>query len=172
MLGFGTPGGLPAGVAFGLGIVLTFGLMGLVFGLAEWMETPSTADRAGTPLTTYRSDRALTVIQTAMPGLPGLAGGLAVEPAFGLRLGLIAGLPGLALGLVGRAEGNRAWLYTEIAACWLALTGRLPWRLMEFLDDAYRLGLLRTVGPAYQFRHAELQDHLAHSHPPLPKPWA
>jgi hypothetical protein len=24
-----------------------------------------------------------------------------------------------------------------------------------------RLGLLRTVGPLYQFRHAELHDHLA-----------
>jgi hypothetical protein len=31
---------------------------------------------------------------------------------------------------------------------------------MSFLDDAHRLGLLRTVGPIYQFRHAELQDHL------------
>jgi hypothetical protein len=30
---------------------------------------------------------------------------------------------------------------------------------MDFLDDTYRLGLLRTVGPAYQFRHAEFQDH-------------
>jgi hypothetical protein len=32
---------------------------------------------------------------------------------------------------------------------------------MGFLDDAYRLGLLRIVGPVYQFRHAALQDHLA-----------
>ncbi|MGW3820473.1 hypothetical protein [Streptomyces sp. NPDC005046] len=38
---------------------------------------------------------------------------------------------------------------------------------MAFLDDAHRLGLLRTVGPVYQFRHAELQDHLA---PPLLPP--
>jgi hypothetical protein len=32
---------------------------------------------------------------------------------------------------------------------------------MGFLDDAHRLGLLRTAGSVYQFRHAELQDHLA-----------
>ena len=32
---------------------------------------------------------------------------------------------------------------------------------MEFVDDALRLGLLRTAGSVYQFRHAELQDHLA-----------
>jgi hypothetical protein len=29
------------------------------------------------------------------------------------------------------------------------------------LDDAHRLGLLRTVSPIYQFLHDELQDHLA-----------
>lgn len=38
---------------------------------------------------------------------------------------------------------------------------RLPLGLMTFMDDAYRLGLLRSVGPAYQFRHAELQDYMA-----------
>jgi hypothetical protein len=43
----------------------------------------------------------------------------------------------------------------------LARAGRLPRTLMPFLDDAHRLGLLRAVGPAYQFRHAELHDHLA-----------
>jgi hypothetical protein len=32
---------------------------------------------------------------------------------------------------------------------------------MSFLDDAHRLGLLRAVGPVYQFRHAALHDHLA-----------
>ncbi|GAT65838.1 NTPase [Planomonospora sphaerica] len=37
----------------------------------------------------------------------------------------------------------------------------LPVRLIPFLDDMHRLGLLRTTGPVYQFRHAELHDHLA-----------
>jgi hypothetical protein len=32
---------------------------------------------------------------------------------------------------------------------------------MTFLDDAYRRGVLRQGGAAYQFRHARLQDHLA-----------
>jgi hypothetical protein len=39
--------------------------------------------------------------------------------------------------------------------------GRLPNDPIAFLDDAHRLGLLRTIGPVYQFRHAEFQDHLA-----------
>lgn len=38
---------------------------------------------------------------------------------------------------------------------------------MAMLEDCYRLGLLRTVGPVYQFRHSQLQDHLA---PPPPNP--
>ncbi|GAB3275321.1 NACHT domain-containing protein [Actinocorallia lasiicapitis] len=42
-----------------------------------------------------------------------------------------------------------------------ALRGRLPLRLMPFLEDAHRLGLVRQIGPVYQFRHADLQDRLA-----------
>lgn len=58
-------------------------------------------------------------------------------------------------------SGQRAWLAHLTASCYLASIRVLPMRLMSFLDDAHRLGLLRTVGPIYQFRHAELQDHLA-----------
>ncbi len=32
---------------------------------------------------------------------------------------------------------------------------------MRFLQDARSRSVLRTVGPAYQFRHARLQDRLA-----------
>jgi hypothetical protein len=37
----------------------------------------------------------------------------------------------------------------------------VPYRLLEFLDDAHKLGILRQVGARYQFRHARVQDHLA-----------
>ncbi|GAB3981170.1 NACHT domain-containing protein [Plantactinospora veratri] len=43
----------------------------------------------------------------------------------------------------------------------LALTGRLPWRSVTFLEDAHRRRILRQVGTVYQFRHARLRDHLA-----------
>ncbi|MFI7446672.1 hypothetical protein ACIBQX_04155 [Nonomuraea sp. NPDC049714] len=56
---------------------------------------------------------------------------------------------------------HHAWLVCTIALARLALQRRLPWRVMDFLDDAHRLGLLRAVGPIYQFRHAALHDHLA-----------
>jgi hypothetical protein len=53
------------------------------------------------------------------------------------------------------------WLAYVVATNRLAWRRLLPRRLMPFLDDMHRLGLLRAVGPIYQFRHAELQDHLA-----------
>jgi hypothetical protein len=35
---------------------------------------------------------------------------------------------------------------------------------MRFLDDAYRLNLLRTFGSTYQFRHIEFQAYFAESY--------
>ncbi|MER6005263.1 hypothetical protein ABT120_42425 [Nonomuraea angiospora] len=69
------------------------------------------------------------------------------------------------------AGHHHAWMAYQIATARLALAGILPRALMSFLDDAHRLGLLRTVGPIYQFRHAELQDHLATLPTSLPPTW-
>lgn len=41
---------------------------------------------------------------------------------------------------------------------------QLPWRLGRFLHWATQVGIMRTAGTAYQFRHRELQDWLA-NHP-------
>ncbi|MET9294249.1 NACHT domain-containing protein [Streptomyces sp. NPDC003077] len=54
-----------------------------------------------------------------------------------------------------------AWTHYSAARLWLAARRRVPWRLQTFLRDAHRLGILRRVGPVYQFRHARLQHHLA-----------
>ncbi|WP_433521636.1 hypothetical protein ACQPZ2_30645 [Nocardia pseudovaccinii] len=70
---------------------------------------------------------------------------------------------GLVVGLVFVFMQEPAWFGFVVTTRWLALKGRLPWRTHRFLDDAHRLGLLRTAGAVYQFRHAELQDHLAHT---------
>jgi hypothetical protein len=48
-----------------------------------------------------------------------------------------------------------------ISRIWLALHNQLPWRLMSFLADAHRRGVLRQAGVVYQFRHLELQHRLA-----------
>jgi uncharacterized membrane protein YeaQ/YmgE (transglycosylase-associated protein family) len=147
------------------------------------MGIPNRTHWASRPHSTYTATRTLTVLQLCLALLTtvlvvGLTGWLAARLTGGrLRVGLAAGLTtglagglagGLASGLAARRAGrlvirSGAWLSYVIATYQLAASGKLPLRLMTFLDDAYRLGLLRTVGPAYQFRHAKFQDHLVRS---------
>jgi serine/threonine protein kinase len=93
-----------------------------------------------------------------------IAGGLADGPAYvtgigpGLSYGLAFGCAVAAITMLPRAWGT----YTVNRIC-LALRGQLPWRLMAFLTDAHRRGVLRQSGGVYQFRHARLQHQLAGS---------
>ncbi|WP_327691738.1 NACHT domain-containing protein [Streptomyces sp. NBC_00461] len=55
-----------------------------------------------------------------------------------------------------------AWGVYTAARILLAVEGRAPWRLAAFLQDAHEVrGVLRQVGAVYQFRHVDLQRHLA-----------
>ncbi|MFB9451105.1 NACHT domain-containing protein [Dactylosporangium vinaceum] len=65
-------------------------------------------------------------------------------------------LAGLVLTAVAHPSGQ-----TWIAALWLRIRAGTPIRILAFLEDARRRGVLRTVGALYQFRHATLQDRLA-----------
>lgn len=47
-----------------------------------------------------------------------------------------------------------------LAQMYLWSDGRIPIRFVRFLEDARKRGVLRVVGPVYQFRHATLQDRL------------
>jgi hypothetical protein len=155
---FALLGGLLVGLVGGLGVGLVFGLLGglgvalglgFLFGLWDLFESPGLGDVAVTPDSVLRGDRALALTRVLVFGL---LGGLVFGLLGGVELGLVVGLLG---GLVSSAWGKFA-----IARGWLALRGRLPWRLMAFLDDAHRRGVLRQAGAVYQFRHARLQDHL------------
>jgi hypothetical protein len=157
--------GLESVLQIGLGSVLQLELdgalrYGLIFVLVgvliRFAASPSIARRASTPDESQRGDRRLTVFITGMVVLLFVL-------AFVLVLGLVVGLTfGLVFGLAaGLAMAKTCWPDFVLASLWLAARRRLPCRLMSFLDDAYRLGLLRIVGPVYQFRHAALQDHLA-----------
>ena len=77
-----------------------------------------------------------------------------------ITLGLMIGF---AITLVIMLIGGLAagWPGYEIARILLALRNLLPWRLMHFLHDAHRRGVLRQAGAVYQFRHIELQHRLA-----------
>ncbi|MFF5228692.1 helix-turn-helix domain-containing protein [Dactylosporangium sp. NPDC000521] len=56
----------------------------------------------------------------------------------------------------------RGWgRWALLVRLWLPLGSWLPWRLLNFLDDACQRGVLRRTGPLYWFRHASLQKVLA-----------
>ncbi|MFG1681658.1 bile acid:sodium symporter family protein [Nonomuraea sp. NPDC049269] len=157
---------LVAGAVSALAVGLAHGTAS---GFAAWAEAPTPEGQASTPLTSWRADRTLNLVRAGTIGFSaaltgglaaGLAAGLTETPAFGFSVGLVYALAfGLTAGLA--AGHHHAWMAYLIATIRLALAGRLPRKLMLFLDDAHRLSLLRAVGPIYQFRHAELQDHLA-----------
>ncbi|MBT2412750.1 hypothetical protein J7I94_19665 [Streptomyces sp. ISL-12] len=70
-------------------------------------------------------------------------------------------LVGLLLGvLVGMTKS--VWLHFTLPRLYLTVRHRLPFALMSFLRDAHKQrGILRQVGSVYQFRHIDLQRHLA-----------
>ncbi|MER7113676.1 helix-turn-helix domain-containing protein [Saccharomonospora azurea] len=81
---------------------------------------------------------------------------------FGPSDALLWGGVGMVGGGLGYVLCMTAWgQWVVFARFWLPLTGRLPWAVAAFLDDAYRRGVLRQAGAVYQFRHARLHDHLA-----------
>ncbi|MFB8240356.1 NACHT domain-containing protein [Kitasatospora purpeofusca] len=88
-------------------------------------------------------------------------GGLAVD----LR-DLVRTLAGTALATAVYGVAVSAWGRYTVARCWLAVTGKLPFRLMPFLQEAHRHGLLRRSGGSYRFRHIELRNRLAGPLPP------
>jgi hypothetical protein len=169
--------GLAAGLAAGLtgepALRLVAGLLtGLLtlfaFGLALGLR-PEKPDRPinTAPAALLSADRRNFIAFGLVVVLPvGLAAGLTFGLAFGLANGLAFGLAfGLANGFAfGLAFGlrNTAWPYFAMAKAYLTVHRKVPRDLMAFLQDAHEhRGVLRQVGAVYQFRHVELQRHLA-----------
>jgi hypothetical protein len=143
---------LHRGIGLEGGLILLF-LLGLAGLLDDFLRRPVDTTLAVTPRSVHHRDRTVTIVRGLMGGLTlGLAFGLSGRVSGGVAVGLTAGLE---VGLVGGAWGR----FTLVRG-WLALRGYLPWRLLGFLDDAHRLGVLRQAGAVYQFRHALLHDHL------------
>jgi hypothetical protein len=80
----------------------------------------------------------------------------------------IAAMVRAAVGAVG-VEFGLWWVLTSaagrfwVAWAWLAVRRDIPARFMSFLADAHARGVLRQIGTTYEFRHADLQHHLAGS---------
>ncbi|HSV64583.1 MAG TPA: NACHT domain-containing protein [Mycobacteriales bacterium] len=164
-LGDGLDGGLVGALVF----VPEIGLgAGLVLGLMGWLEVPIDIRSAVRPADLLNTNRMnvvfyLLVLALVFGLLAGLVNGLMAGPVFGLLAGLVFGLIAAFGGGLGYGLSLTAWgQWVALSRIWLPLTGRLPWALIAFLDDACKRGVLRQAGAVYQFRHARLQDHLTH----------
>ncbi len=160
--------GLTVGFADALmsGLLAWFGA-----GLVSGMSQPGTDNTSPlSPLSSWRSDRVFGLVVGLVvwvwAGLgSGLATGLSTGLVTGLPIGLVTGLvTGLTFGLLVGLVYPQSWS-SSLAFAQLAASDRTPVRLMRFLEDARSRGVLRTVGPVYQFRHARLQDRLAAREP-------
>lgn len=186
-IGGGLAGGLVFGIVFGGGIAvyakllslpwlvvaqligqwLVVGLLlglgiGIALALVAWLETDAKPEESVGVTDLLRTNRTIVLVQTASVGLVvGLGYGTAVTHFNGFALGLPAGIgAGLATAVgVGTLTAWGRWVI--LVRLWLPLSGRLPWRVNAFLDDARSRGVLRQAGAVYQFRHARLRDHLA-----------
>nr|SCO70298.1 Xre-like transcriptional regulator [Streptomyces argillaceus] len=159
------------GLAFGGAAGLTFCLLGL-------LEAPLDIASAVSPRSVLNADRRTTLIQLAIWApvfgvtvglgvgvvvdlLQGHLGLLIMDTAGLITIGAVSGVGGA----LGYTLSMTAWgQWCVLSRLWLPLTGRLPWAVVAFLDDAYRRGVLRRAGAVYQFRHARLQSHLARAH--------
>jgi len=179
--------GLATGVAAGVAVWINPGyragpwggiLAGIVAAIAGGyvggllFSAPETdLKRARTPRTVLNDDRRAFRASALGLGLAmGLGNGLQVGldtslngSPNGFWIGVQAGLVNLIV--VGLAFGflQACWGRYTLARWWLSASRRIPWRLMAFLEDAHApRGVLRQVGAVYQFRHARLQEYLAH----------
>ena len=161
------------GLAVGFGSWLVGGFLSMSMNfLRVFATTPLTGDQPQTPAITLHRDLQLTSIIWLMVGLPFV---LAAAPmvalialAYGLRGAIVVGVFFTLLpagwGLVWVVD--RASVGYLVTVRILRIDGLVPRRLMAFLDDAHRVGLLRQVGVMYQFRHITLTDYFA---PPSPQ---
>ncbi|MEJ2853885.1 MULTISPECIES: NACHT domain-containing protein [unclassified Saccharothrix] len=144
-----------------LGSVAQWSAVGVVGGVFAALRVAVTGSRdvdvARHPQDSLWRDRRMALAQGAVTGLTvalavGLTGGFERDVLLVVCMGLGAGLVGVSFS---------AYALYSVSRVWLALRGRLPWRLMTFLEAERQLGLLRHSGGVYQFHHRRLQEHLA-----------
>ncbi|WP_165495102.1 NACHT domain-containing protein [Actinomadura roseirufa] len=127
-------------------------------GLWGWATTPGPTGTLRSPRSTLRGDLNMTLL---------LMGASAAVVVLSLWLGAHGGNDSAAYLELALGAFVIASLLTGtgvrylFAVLYLGGRRRVPFRLMRFLEDAHRVGLLRQVGPVYQFRHAALQHRLA-----------
>jgi hypothetical protein len=159
----GLDGGLTGALVFAPGLALG---VGLVLGLIAWLEVPIDIRSGVSSSDLLSQDRRNVIFYLLVWALvfgtgAGFANGLKDGPVWGLLVGIAFGMEAAFGGGLAYRLSFTAWgQWVALARMWLPLTGQLPWRLVAFLDDACERDVLRQAGAVYQFRHAQLQDHL------------
>ncbi|MFF8955144.1 hypothetical protein [Streptomyces sp. NPDC014894] len=161
---------------YGSVLVQGFGLalgvpVGTVAGLLFWFRQDEPLGRAGYARGSLRNDRrvflgcvlGVCLLCTAVMAVIDLGFGVELvrrddRPAVPLRVHH-GTLFGLAVGLILAAYCT-ASVPTLVAQTWLALRGRLPWRVGTFLDVLHERQILRQTGRAYRVRHEDLAQRL------------
>ena len=152
----GLVAGCVAGLAGGLGV-------GLVTGFQE----PIDEQQVVHPRSMLAADRTHTIMRAGLAGvgsaaLSGFAAAVMADPARKSAVAVVAGLGvGLATALI--VFMSSAWGRFQLSRTWLAVTGRLPWNVMGFLEDSHNRGILRLAGGSFEFRHVMLQERLSSS---------
>jgi GTPase SAR1 family protein len=143
---------LDAGPGPGLAAGIITGALG---GLAAGLEgAPVDLEKAVGPQAILARDRGTFWLVAILGALSfGLGAWVGVRPSVGLAAGLTVGLVAACV--------QASWGAFAITRSWLAMRRQITWPLMGFLDDAHRRGVLRQAGAIYQFRHTEMQQHLA-----------
>ena len=164
-------------------------IIGVGFALLQWMKSPGGRYDLVTPSSSIQSDRLFLILGSVfaviMPVLTiripydsvGFFWQCDPDPEFPCPSPVSEAAWHIGVWLIETwalsfavALSTSAWAHYTAARLYLGTRGRLPWRLQAFLSEAHHLGILRQVGPVYQFRHARLRDHLGSSHSRLPGP--
>ncbi|MFD9482956.1 NACHT domain-containing protein [Streptomyces sp. NPDC059991] len=149
----------------GLIVATVAGLTGGIgFGLT--VQTPDLATAVG-PETVLAQDREASSAMTLMTGgvfliVFGLPAALVTvtggtDALSTAAFAMLYALVGAVLGALSRTS----FVLFAITQRHLARRHGFPPDLMAFLSDAHSRGVLRQIGPVYQFRHVDLQRHLA-----------
>ncbi|MEV5687575.1 NACHT domain-containing protein [Streptomyces sp. NPDC052164] len=157
---------LALGLLFGVGT-------GLVFASTTVLQRHVGIAYAATPSSLLALSRAAVVQQvlvlvSVLSLAIFLAGQLLADPLrslFGLMHWSLS--DGLSIGAAGGVGGTCAYSlsftawgrWLVLSRVWLPLTGKFPWDIHAFLDDARRLGIMRRTGAVYRFRHPTLREH-------------
>lgn len=152
-------------------LAICFLFIGIMGGIFVWLGFPADVTQAISPSSTVASDRNAALFRSVVIASLTL---LVFVIIMQFRKGSLTEAAAFSsVTLAATALSLSPWARLQVARACLAATGRVPWRLVRFLEEAHSRGVLRQAGAVYQFRHATLQERLisrSRSTAPRPSP--